>query len=263
MTSTSAIGQLFDALAAGYDQSGVAFFGPVADRLVEVLDPQPGERCLDVGCGRGGVARRVADRVGSQGEVLGIDLSPEMVRLASLEVPTARFQVGDAMAPPGDGWDLVSAGLVLFFLPDPTAALSLWRSRLRRRGRVGVTTVGPQPQALRGIDEVLEPFGPALDPHTLEIMEQCRTDAGVEQLLTAAGYVDVRSTTAPLSTVFADEDQWFAFSRSTRRAWNAIPEDQLADVRARCEAQLESARRPDGAFEVVQDVRVTTGRRPL
>lgn len=260
------IGQLFDRVASSYDQSGVAFFGPIADRLVDALDPREGERCLDVGCGRGAVAQRLVERVGPSGEVLGLDLSPEMVRLAAADTPGARFEVGDAMAPgPADaGWDLIAASLVLFFLPDPVAALTAWNARLRPGGRAGVTTFGAQDATWREVDAVLQPYLPDLDPRSAQAMERFKTDEGVEQMLTAAGLVDVRTSRTSLPVVFADTDQWFAFSMGTgqRRAWQSVPEDERAAVRARCEQALQAGRRPDGAFEVAQDVRVTTGRRP-
>jgi ubiquinone/menaquinone biosynthesis C-methylase UbiE len=267
MTDTSEIGRLFDAVAAGYDQTGVRFFGEIADRLVAELDPQVGERCLDVGCGRGAVASRLLARVGPQGDVLGLDLSPEMVRLAAQDWPMARFEVGDAVAPgPADeGWDLIASSLVLFFLPDPVAALVAWRSRLRRRGRLGITTFGAQDDTWRAVDEVLQPYLPAQDPRSAEATKLFRTDEGVEGMLKAAGFIDVKTVRSSLPVVFEDVDQWYAFSISTgqRRAWAAVPEDERSAVRDRCAGLLEAARRPDGAIEVAQDVRVTTGRRPL
>jgi ubiquinone/menaquinone biosynthesis C-methylase UbiE len=267
MSDTSGIGQLFNSVAADYDQQGVPFFGPIAGRLVEALDPLPGERCLDVGCGRGAVSRLLVERVGERGEVLGIDLSSEMVRLAAADNPGARFEVGDAAAPgPADaGWDLIASSLVLFFLPDPVAALAAWRSRLRRRGRLGVTTFGAQDDTIHAVDEVLRPYLPELDPRSAEMMARFRTDEGVEEMFRGAGLVDVKTERSTLPVVFADADQWFAFSMSTgqRRAWVAVPEDQRAAVRARCEELLEAARQPDGSFRVGQDVRVTTGRQRM
>lgn len=267
MTDTSGIGQLFNSVAEDYDQSGVPFFGPIAGQLVDALDPQPGERCLDVGCGRGAVTRLLVERVGDRGEVVGIDVSSEMVRLAAADNPGARFEVGDAAAPgPADaGWDLIASSLVLFFLPDPVAALAAWRSRLRRRGRLGITTFGGQDDTIQAVDEVLRPFLPALDPRSAEMMARFRTDEGVDELLKAAGLVEVRSMRTSLPVVFTDADQWFAFSMSTgqRRAWLTVPDDQRPAVRARCEELLEAARQPDGTFRVSQDVRVTTGRQRM
>ena len=53
---------LFDAVADSYDQVGVDFFQPIADGLVTELDPQPGERALDLGCWRGAALLRSPGR---------------------------------------------------------------------------------------------------------------------------------------------------------------------------------------------------------
>lgn len=263
---TNPVATLFDSIAADYDQSGVAFFGPIADRLVTALDPRPGERCLDVGCGRGAVAARLVERVGPDGEVLGVDLAPGMVEQAIRAVPAARFEVGDAMAPGAEdaGWDLVASSLVLFFLPDPVAALSAWTRRLRPGGRLGITTFGAQDDVWRAIDEVLRPWLPEADPRSNTMMQRFGSDQGVDDMLREAGLADVISTRSPLPVVFADADQWHRFSMSTgqRAAWGRVPEEERPGVRARCVAVLEQARRPGGDYEVAQDVRVTTGRRP-
>jgi ubiquinone/menaquinone biosynthesis C-methylase UbiE len=261
---TSPVAQLFDLVAADYDQSGVAFFQPIAQHLVDALDPRPGERCLDVGSGRGAVTRLLVDRVGTGGDVLGVDLSAEMVRQARADVHGARFEVGDATAPPGDGWDVIASSLVLFFLPDPVSALTAWREALQPGGRVGVSTFGPQDPLWEKVDAELLPWMPERDPRSRAVMERFATDEGVEAMFREAGLVDVRTVRAEVPVVFADTDQWFAFSMSTgqRIAWLRMPDEQRPAVRARCEAGLEATRRADGAFEVGQRIRVTTGRRP-
>ena len=264
MPDTSPVAQLFDLLAADYDQTGVAFFQPIAQHLVDALDPRPGERCLDVGSGRGAVAQLLVDRVGPGGEVLGVDVSAEMVRQAPADVSGARFAVGDATAPPGDAWDVIASSLVLFFLPDPVAGLAAWTEVLRPGGRVGVTTFGRQDPTWEKVDSELLPWMPERDPRSRPVMERFGTDEGVEEMLREAGLVDVRTRRAEVPVVFADADQWFAFSMSTgqRIAWLRMPDEERPAVRARCEAGLEDTRRPDGAFEVSQRIRVTTGRRP-
>ncbi len=73
MDQRSAVVGVFDRAAATYDRVGVDLFGPIAERLVEELDPRPGKRLLDVGCGRGAVLLRAAARVGPSGTLDGVD----------------------------------------------------------------------------------------------------------------------------------------------------------------------------------------------
>ena len=160
---------------------------PVADRLVTVLAPQSGERCLDVGCGSGEVSRLLAERVGQLGDVLGIDGSAELVRTAAADVAGARFEVGDTVSPgPADaGWDLIASGDALASMPDPVAALAAWRSRLRRRGRLGVATCGPAAETQTAIGSVEDLFRAA---GFIEVRTECTAVAGDHPM-------DVRVTT--------------------------------------------------------------------
>jgi SAM-dependent methyltransferase len=64
--------------AAEYAKIG-AFVAELGGAALDLLDPQPGERVLDIGCGEGTLTKRIIDR-GST--VLGIDNSPEMITAA-------------------------------------------------------------------------------------------------------------------------------------------------------------------------------------
>jgi len=64
--------------AADYARVG-AFVAALGGAALDLLDPQPGERILDVGCGEGTLTRKIAERGAT---VLGIDNSPEMVAAA-------------------------------------------------------------------------------------------------------------------------------------------------------------------------------------
>ena len=60
----------------------------------------PGLRVLDVGCGPGTITAELADRVGLDGSVLGVDASADVVALASdaQRRPNLTFAVGDVYA---------------------------------------------------------------------------------------------------------------------------------------------------------------------
>lgn len=64
--------------AADYARVG-SFVAELGQAAVDLLDPQRGERILDVGCGDGTLTKRIAERGAA---VTGIDSSPEMVRAA-------------------------------------------------------------------------------------------------------------------------------------------------------------------------------------
>jgi len=64
--------------AAEYARVG-AFVAALGGAALDLLDPKPGERILDVGCGEGTLTRKMIERGAT---VLGVDNSPEMVSAA-------------------------------------------------------------------------------------------------------------------------------------------------------------------------------------
>src|SRR5215468_9481746 len=115
-------------MATSYDQSGVPFYGVIAGRLADRLAVGPGERVAELGCGRGALTLLMADAVGSAGRVDAVDVSTEMVartREAAADLSQVSVAVGDAADPPlrEASYDVAAGSLVIFFLPDPGAAL--------------------------------------------------------------------------------------------------------------------------------------------
>jgi SAM-dependent methyltransferase len=64
--------------AADYARVG-GFVAELGGAALDLLDPQPGERILDVGCGEGTLTRKIIERGAT---VLGIDNSAEMIEAA-------------------------------------------------------------------------------------------------------------------------------------------------------------------------------------
>lgn len=263
---------LFDRVADSYDNVGVDYFRPIGRGLVDEISPQPGERVLDVGCGRGAALVPLARRVVPGGGVIGIDLSPGMVEACRAAVAAAGLdadvRVGDAMSPelPAGSFDVVTSSLVIFFLPDPAAALRAWRDLLVPGGRIGISTFGDYSAHWHAVEDVFNPYIPPemRDPRTTGTQGPFATDEGVEGLLRDAGYADVRTARVRLPVRFADKDQWHDWSWSVglRAVWEAIPDDERDAVRKRAYDALEQTRDADGRMGFDQDVRYTIGRRP-
>lgn len=260
---------LFDRAADTYDAVGVPFFGPIADGLVDALAPRPGERALDVGCGRGAVLERLARRVGPTGRAVGIDLAPAMVRRTAADLADLAWvevRLDDAQAPswPPASFDLVASSLVLFFLDDPVAALRRWSDLLVPDGRLGVTTFGEEDPRWRELDEVFGPYLPepgAGDPAGAGPFD---SDEGVAALLGEAGLVDVRTVRGTVHARLRDVDHLieFSWSHGGRVLWEAVPVDEQQEVRARFVARASALGLGSRPFTFTQDVRHTLGRRP-
>ena len=270
MGSPDGIAGVFDRAADTYDRVGVPWFEPIAAGLVAALAVRPGERVLDVGCGRGAALRPLAHATGADGYALGIDLAPRMVELTRQDLsdlPQVEVRVGDARAPalPPASFDVVASCLVLFFLPDPAAALGAWADLLVSGGRLGVTTFGSQDERWRSVDALFDPFLPAamLDARTSGRRGPFASDSGMEDLFRGAGLADVRTVGGQVEARFDDPEHFlrFSWSHGQRAMWEAVPEADRPALRAEVVDTLEAMRDGAGDLTFVQHVRHTLGAR--
>jgi SAM-dependent methyltransferase len=179
-----------------------AMLGPFGARVLDAVALRPGERVLDVGCGAGDLARAAANRVGPDGQVLGLDLSAALIDAArqATAADQASFVVGDAQTYglPQGGFDVVVSRFGVMFFDDPVAAFANLGSALRPGGRLGfvcwqdaaanewmltapMAALAHAPPPDPAVFEALSPFGFA-DPDR------------VVAILGEAGFVDVTCT---------------------------------------------------------------------
>ncbi|MFI7444275.1 class I SAM-dependent methyltransferase [Nonomuraea indica] len=116
-----------------YDGS-FGYVTPQGAPLVDLLDPRPGERVLDLGCGTGVLTAQIAAR---GAEVLGIDGSPAMIEKALAQHPGIDFIVGDGHDfTVAHAYDAVFSNAALHWMSrDPGAVIANVREALRPGGR--------------------------------------------------------------------------------------------------------------------------------
>jgi ubiquinone/menaquinone biosynthesis C-methylase UbiE len=115
-----------------------AFFGPFADRLIELAAPVATDRVLDVACGTGAVARRVAPLVST---TTGVDLNEGMLAVARAAEPAVDWLAADACAlpVPDASFDLVLCQQGVQFFPDRATGLREMRRVLAPGGRLAIS----------------------------------------------------------------------------------------------------------------------------
>jgi 2-polyprenyl-3-methyl-5-hydroxy-6-metoxy-1,4-benzoquinol methylase len=139
----------FDTLAALFD--------PATFYRITQLGIDRGWRCWEVGAGGGTVTGWLSERVGDTGRVVATDV--DVWALASsrgIHVDVLRHDVG-AEEPPGSGFDLVHARLVLEHVYDYAAGLAAMAGALRPGGWLLAESADPLLQPLACPDEA----GPA------------------------------------------------------------------------------------------------------
>jgi SAM-dependent methyltransferase len=192
-----------------------AMFLPWADVLLRHAVPQPGERVLDVACGTGIVARQVAPIVGSNGQVVAIDMNPTMIAVANaLPSPSGakiNWKEGNAMFLPSadELFDLVLCQHGLQFFPDRSMAIEEMRRVLVPEGRA--LSIVLQALARHPVFEALMqsvarhlsiPLSTVITPFGLSDADE------LKNLFAAAGFQNVDIVPVSITARFPDPERF-------------------------------------------------------
>jgi len=115
-----------------YDEAH-SFVYEYGEDVVELLDPQAGERILDIGCGTGHLTAEIA---GSGANVVGLDQSDDMVEAARERYSDCEFVCTDAREVSFDEpFDAVFSNAALHWIPEQDAVVDSVVDALRPGGR--------------------------------------------------------------------------------------------------------------------------------
>ena len=118
--------------ASLYDQKH-SFVFEYGENVLSLLDPQPGERILDLGCGTGHLTNAIAT---SGAKVIGIDSSDSMINAAHANYPDREFVVADAknFSFP-QKFDAIFSNATLHWIIEPEKVISCIAQALKPSGR--------------------------------------------------------------------------------------------------------------------------------
>jgi ubiquinone/menaquinone biosynthesis C-methylase UbiE len=216
--------QVTGSAAENYERYLVpSIFSPWAADLIDVVALKQDERILDVACGTGILARLVAERIGTSGRIIGLDVNPGMLSVARMVSQTApiEWQEASAVALPFENgsFDVVVCQQGLQFVPDRPAAVREMHRVLIPDGRVGMAT-------WRGIEHApgfaalaaavahqvgVEAAAPLRGPFGLA------EEADLRALLADAGFQDIRVRVAVRTLEFPSVEDF------ARRYMSASP----------------------------------------
>lgn len=118
--------------ATRYDEA-FAFVPAMGAAVLDLLDPQPGERVLDLGCGSGELTAQIAAR---GARVTGVDSSAAMVARACERFPDLDVRLADGEQLHVEGtFDAVFSNAALHWMTRPDEVLAGVRAVLRDGGR--------------------------------------------------------------------------------------------------------------------------------
>ena len=132
-----------------------AFVHEYGESVVDLLDPRPGERILDLGCGTGHLTAEMAAAVGPEGDVVGIDRSEAMIADARETYPDLRFEAVDATEyDPDESFDAAFSNAALHWIADQGAVTERVADALVPGGRF-VAELGGRGNVARVVEAAL------------------------------------------------------------------------------------------------------------
>ena len=217
-----------------------------------------GERVLDAGTGTG---IGIVAATGGGREVIGVDLSPEMLAVARRRLPQHALVEADfTRLPFEDGrFDVVISVHALLFAQDPVAALSEWRRVSRPGGRVSLSVPGPAERTPWSI------YGEVYERHGIRTARAADypTQPELKQWAVAAGWESVATDADPRTAIrLADEalfDRWLSIGSRAVALRDRSGEDRAALAR---DLLAVTPRDPRGGLRIPFGTLYLTARAP-
>jgi arsenite methyltransferase len=162
---------------------------------------EPGERVLDIGCGPAYLAAEMAEAVGAEGFVLGVDPSPAMLAIAARRAsPGMELAEGHALSLPSPdaSFDAAVSTQVYEYVEDIAGALVEARRVLKPGGRLLILDTDWDSIVWRsGDDERMARVLRAWDEH----LAHPHLPRRLPELLTAAGFTLQKAAVVPVVNV--------------------------------------------------------------
>lgn len=249
---------------------------PVTERLIAAARIGPGQRVLDLASGVGDPAIAIAEAVGPNGSVLGLDITQAMLdgaiayardqHIANVAFRAIPSETDLGVQP--DSFDAATCRWGLMFMADPVAALRAIRDALRPGGRMAFSTWGPPERVpfmnfaggIVGRYATLPPPAPGPNQFSLPTTE------ALIGILTEAGFTDPNAESFELAMMAAPDaaglwEMATQVSGAVAEALAALPPETREVIRREAIATIE-ARFGAGPVSLGGEALVASGAKP-
>jgi SAM-dependent methyltransferase len=231
--------------------------------VIERLDPQPGQRLLDLACGTGAVAELAAS---TGADVVAVDIAPALIEQAEgraaergLDID---YRVGDveALELEDGSFDLVASTCGVMFAPDHSAVAHELARVTKPGGRIGLVCWTPD-SGLARMFGVMRPFQPTPPPGVGNQFDWGRKDY-VSDLLGQDFELEFSGGDSVLEAD-SGESVWHLFSTEygpTKALADSLDEERCEELH-RAFVDLHEESRTDGRIEFSRTYLLTLGTR--
>jgi SAM-dependent methyltransferase len=243
------------------------FAAPVSHAMVQAIEPQPGQRVLELAGGLGETGMLAAELVRPGGYVIISDQAPAMLdgaraRASELQLDNIRFQPlnGEWIDLPVASVDAVLCRFGFMLMADPLTALVETRRVLAPGGHLALAVwdaAAHNPWALQPATELIErgllgaPAGrDQFEPGPFALGNASH----LQRLLDDAGFIEPTVQPLELSQRHTSfEDFWetmLDLSRVTHDAVMTRPEEEIAEISAAIAQRMAPHTASDGTLEI-------------
>jgi ubiquinone/menaquinone biosynthesis C-methylase UbiE len=233
--------QSWTSVAEGYDRISARLFAPLRAGFLSFIQLKPGQLVLDVACGTGQLTTAAAAAIGPSGRVVGVDLSPGMLKIAMGRAVDRNLEYREMDAAsldfPDDTFDAVISHLGLMLFAQPEVALREM-ARVCKKGGVVAVLVQGEPERMAYTSLVMKSLfrlAPELKQSGAPSLYAFAPSGALEQALGRAGLAQPLSSRAAGTFRFSSpHDYWGTFVQGAGRTGSllaSLPEDVREAVR--------------------------------
>jgi SAM-dependent methyltransferase len=256
-------GQVSDEAARIYEEFYLpALFEEWPPLVTKAAQIRKGDRVIDVACGTGALAIAVAEYVGPEGAVVGIDVNDGMLDIARLKSSSVEWLNAPAEALPfnDEQFHCVVSQFGLMYFENQESAVREMLRVLKRNGSLAVV-VWDQLDKNPGLAAEEHLWQKVLGTEVDETPYRLGDKGILENLFKSSGVHDIQITTHEGTARFDSIESWIHTGAKGWTADDALSDDQLTHLLRTAEDELVGFRTAQGTVAFPTSAHVVTAKK--